>query len=63
MKLLLTCLFALLIFFQSNALGSLATLEAKNGFRDVKFGTPPKAYPGMYETKDSKLFGEDINKL
>jgi hypothetical protein len=45
-----TVLVLLLCIFNCTKLiaqGSLAALDAKNGFRDVKFGMPLKAYPGM----------------
>lgn len=44
---LLLVLAGLLISSYSVAQGSLATLDAKNGFRDVKFGAPAEAFPGM----------------
>lgn len=49
---LLFLLVSLTVSYQSVAQGSLAALDAKNGFRDVKFGASIKSYPGMTLAED-----------
>ena len=44
--------------------GTIAALDAKNGFRDATFGDSISQYTGMIQTKDSKeLFPDDPTKV
>lgn len=66
---LLFILVNLAVGYKSVAQGSLAALDAKNGFRDVKFGASIKNYPGMtladgnYPLSTTKTYIRKTDKL